>query len=101
MSEIEDKINYALDNIIDQYAYYIDVGIVIAFVGIIMQMRSARSSFLSNRQVVMLAVIVGLFQVGSLILLVIKAAQIFIRLNLIENDQNLFPDREEAEIFKW
>lgn len=83
MSDIEKKDTYTLDNIIDQYAYYIEVGIVIAFVGIIMQMRNARSSFLSKRQVVMLAVIVGLFQVGSLILLAIKAAQIFIRLNLI------------------
>jgi len=90
-----------LDNIIDQYAYYIEVGIVIAFVGIVMQMRNARSSFLSKRQVVMLAVIVGLFQIGSLILLAIKTSQIFIRLNLIQNDQDLFPDREEADIFKW
>jgi len=66
-----------------------------------MQMRNARSSFLSKRQVVMLAVIVGLFQIGSLILLAIKTSQIFIRLNLIQNDQDLFPDREEADIFKW
>lgn len=83
-----------MDNIIDQYAYYIDVGIVIAFVGIIMQLRNARSSFLSKRQVILLAVTIGLFQIGSLILLVIKTAQIFIRLNLIQNDHDLFPDRD-------
>lgn len=83
MSSIEDKINYVLDNIIDQSAYYVEVGVVIALVGIIMQLKNARSSFLSKRQVIMLALTIGLFQVGSLILLAIKTAQIFIRLDLI------------------
>jgi hypothetical protein len=96
MSSIEDPINYAYDNIIDQYAYYLDVGVVIAAIAIVLQIKNIGSDFLTKKQSILLAVLVGLFQVGSLILMAIKTVQIFIRLELISDDKELFPDREEG-----
>ena len=49
----------------------------------------------------MLSVIVGLFQFGSLILMAIKTAQIFIWLSMVEIDKFIFPDRDAGVTFKW
>lgn len=98
---MQNKKDYTLSNQIDQYFYFLAMGIDSTIIAVVLQAKNIQSQFLNKKQVIIIALVVLLYQFGSFFLLAIKTAQIFIRLEVIQNDTVFFPDRENALIFRW
>ena len=65
-SSIQDKKDYAFDNAVDVYAFYFASAFVIEVIGIGLQIHNMGKNFLSQKQNIIIAVIVGLFQMADL-----------------------------------
>jgi len=76
------------------------MGIDSTIIAIVLQAKNIQSQFINKRLVIVIAFVVMLYQAGTLFLLAIKTAQLFIRLNFIQNDP-ILSDREQAEIYRW
>jgi hypothetical protein len=90
-----------LDNLADQYTFYIAVEVVVSLVAIITQVAHFRKAFLKKNQLILVATLAAVFQFGSFILMSIKAVQFYLDISLMENGVCYFPDCEEAKTFRW
>lgn len=63
-SDKQDKTDYGLDNAIDVVAFFLAVSAVVQIVLISLQIKNMRNPFLSKKQSIVMAVIVGVFQMG-------------------------------------
>jgi hypothetical protein len=79
-SSIQDAVDYELDNAVDVYAFYLAVGSVIDLICLFLLCKSSSSHFMTKRHVVMVAVVMGLFQVGTFFLSTVMTAQFWIEI---------------------
>ena len=71
-SEAQNNQNYAMDNAVDIYVFYLVSATLISVVAIALQLKNLARHFLSKKQVIMLAVLVRLFQIGAFFIAIIK-----------------------------
>ena len=76
-SSVQDQKDYSLDGTIDLYAFYFACAYVIEGVALSLQIKNMCKEFLSKVQVIILAVIVGVFQMASLMIFGITSAYLF------------------------
>ena len=67
-----------MENALDIYAYYFLVATVVCLAAIGMQIKNNRTRFLTKKQNLLLAVLVGLFQVGVFYTIAITTIQGFV-----------------------
>ena len=72
-ADAQDNKNFAMDNAVDVYACYFEAATVICVVAIAIQAKNLYRRFLTTKKVLLLAVMVGLFQMGALYTIAIKA----------------------------
>ncbi len=80
---IEDKKYYNLDDLADQYTFYIAVGVVVSIVAYAIQMSHFKAPFLAKKRLVLVATLAAMFQFGSFILMAIKAVQFHLDISLM------------------
>jgi hypothetical protein len=90
-----------LDDLADQYTFYIAVEVAVTLFALIMQIKHFQHSFLKKNQVILLATLTAVFQLGSFILMAIKAVQLHLDISLMDGDNCYFPDCEESKTFRW
>ena len=73
-SSVQDEKDYSLDGAVDLYVFYFACAFVIEGVSLSLQIKNLCKEFLSKMQVILLAVIVGIFQIASLMIFGIKTA---------------------------
>ena len=71
--EAQENKDYSFENAVDVYAFYYLVSTIVCLVGIALQIKNLINRFLTKRQVIILAVLVGLFQAGILFLSLLLA----------------------------
>lgn len=98
---IEDTKDYNLDNLADQYTFYLAVGVVVTLIAIFLQLRHFQRAFLSKRQLILLATLTALFQFGAFILMAVKAVQFHLDIALMKDGFCYFPDCDESGTFRW
>lgn len=98
---IEDTKDYALDNLADQYTFYLAVGVVVTLFAILLQLRHFQRAFLSKRQLILLATLTALFQFGAFILMAVKTVQFHLDISLMKDGNCYFPDCDESGTFRW
>jgi hypothetical protein len=89
---IEDKKDYNLDDLADQYTFYIAVGVVVSIVAYAIQFSHFKTPFLPKKRLVFVATLASMFQFGSFILMAIKAVQFHLDISLMKNGICYFPD---------
>lgn len=77
-SDAQNKVNYQTDNAIDIYTFYLAVALIVELVGVYLLIKDINQSFLSKKQSILLAVLIGLFMMGSLVSEAIMTAELFI-----------------------
>ena len=75
-----------MENALDIYAYYFVVATVVCLAAVGMQIKNNRSRFLTKKQNLLLAVLVGLFQVGVFYTVAIKTVQGFVMKSVLGDD---------------
>ena len=98
---IEDTKDYGLDNLADQYTFYLAVGVVVTLFSTLLQLRHFQRNFLSKRQLILLATLTALFQFGAFILMAVKAVQFHLDIALMKDGNCYFPDCDESGTFRW
>lgn len=98
---IEDTKDYGLDNLADQYTFYLAVGVAVTLISIFLQLRHFQHSFLSKRQLILLATLTALFQFGAFILMAVKAVQFHLDIALMKDGDCYFLDCDESGTFRW
>ena len=76
-SSVQDQKDYSLDGTVDLYAFYFACAYVIEGIALSLQIKNMCNEFLSKIQVIILAVIVGVFQMASLMIFGITSAYLF------------------------
>lgn len=66
-SDAQNKKNYQTDNAIDIFTFYFGVALIVELVSVYLLMKNIIRSFLSKKQTVLLAMLIGLFLMGSLV----------------------------------
>ena len=100
-SAAQDNENYAMDNLVDVYAYYLASATLLSVVAIALQLKNILNRFLSKKQVIFLAVMVGLFQIGVLFLVAIQLCISFVEEGIMGEEFCKFEDCEAERLFKW
>jgi hypothetical protein len=77
-SDAQNKVNYQTDNAIDIYTFYLAVALIVELVAVYLLIKDINRSFLSKKQSILLAVLIGLFMMGSLVSEAIMTAELFI-----------------------
>lgn len=90
-----------MDNLADQYTFYIAVEVIVCLVALIMQVHHFRKPFLKKNQLILVATLAAVFQFGSFILMAIKAVQFHLDIALMQNGRCYFPDCDELGVFRW
>lgn len=98
---IQDTKYYNLDDLADQYTFYLAVGVVVSIVAYGVQFNHFRDPFLPKKRLVLIASLAAMFQFGSFILMAIKAVQIQIDISLMQNGKCYFNDCDQASTFRW
>lgn len=98
---IQDTENYNLDNLADQYTFYIAVEVIVSLVALIVQIKHFKSPFLRKRQLILVATLAAVFQFGSFILMAIKTVQFHLDIILMENGNCYWTNCDEAGVFRW
>lgn len=93
--------NYQTRNAIDVYAFYYGVALIVELVAVFLLIKNITSPFLSKKQSVMLAVLIGLFMMGSLVSEVIQTAEFFIEIYVGGDLVCRFVDCDSMNLFKW
>jgi hypothetical protein len=98
---IEETETYALDNLADQYTFYIVVEVIVSLVVLILQIRHFSRPFMRKSQLILVATLAAVFQFGSFILMGIKAIQFHLDISLMQDGVCYFKDCDEARLFRW
>lgn len=77
-SDAQNKVNYQTDNAIDIFTFYFGVALIVELVAVFLLIKDINRPFLSKKQSILLAVLIGLFMMGSLVSEVITTAEFFI-----------------------
>ena len=100
-SAAQDNQNYAMDNAVDVYAYYLASATLLSVVAIALQLKNLLNNFLRKKQVILLAVMVGLFQIGVLFLVAVKLSEGFVELGIMGEELCEFEDCEAEKLLRW
>ena len=82
----------------DIYAFFYAVATIVCVVGIALQIKNNINRFLTKRQNILLAVLVGVFQVGVFFICWVTLAQIAVEVSVLGD--NLFY-RDEERLLMW
>ena len=78
-----DTRDYAADNAVDVFAFFFAVTFIVEIVAVSIQLRNIKLHYISKKQNIELAIIVGLFQMACLFTFAIRAAELFIETAII------------------
>jgi hypothetical protein len=98
---IQDTEDYALDDLADQYTFYIAVEVIVSLVALGVQIRHFKTPFLRKSQLILVATLAAVFQFGSFILMAIKAVQFHLDIALMQDGNCYWKDCDEAGVFRW
>lgn len=99
--DIQDKKDYGIENAIDIYTFYFLSAFFIELIAISLQLHNLGRHFLTKKQNIVLAAIVGLFQMGSLFVLGIKAGQFFAQFWVLGDTACKYEDCDADNVLKW
>ena len=98
---VENNHNYALDNLADQYAIYLEVALLIGLVITGIQIHHYNTPFLTKKWLILAGVVTALMIWGSLQMSIIKTVQFQIEMWEFEKDTCFFQDCHQLSIFRW
>ncbi len=75
---MEDNKDYGLDDMADPYGFFVAIAAVASMIAIFVQIKNMGRPFLTKQKLIGWALIPLIFQAGTLLLVAVKTAQIFL-----------------------